>query len=145
MADKSIIGASLGTTTFPVERGKVREFARAILDEAPEYMSDKPVAPPTFTMTTAFWDRVPSGPTPDPGFKDYRRVLHGEQQFEYLRPVNAGDMLTGETKIADVYTKEGSKGGTLYFVVFETVWKNQDGEDAVISRNVIVETQKAAV
>lgn len=142
MADKSIIGTDIGYTIIPVERGKIREFAGAILDESPEYESECPAAPPTFTMTVAFWPRV--GPMPDLGL-NYMRVLHAEQQYEYLKPVQAGDTLTARTTISDVYEKEGKKGGTLTFVVFQTTFTNQRDETAIVARQVIVETAKAAV
>lgn len=144
MADKSIIGAELGTTTFPVERGKIREFAQAVQAEYPEYLEDpQPEAPPTFVMTVAHWPRQSEKPPPDMGL-DFRRVLHAEQEFAYVKPVKAGDTLTGTARISDVYTKEGKRGGTMTFVVFETRYKNQDGEDCVIARQVVVETAKAA-
>ncbi len=142
--DKSSIGASLGTVTFPVERGKVREFAAAIMDDNPAYQDDKgaPI-PPTFTMTQQLWPTTFDGAAPDLSL-DFSLVLHGEQEFEYLAPVHAGDVLTGETKIADVYTKEGKRGGTLTFVVLETKFTNQDDRDVVIARNVLIETSQAA-
>lgn len=143
MADKSIIGTEVGTTSFPVERGKIREFAKAVLDDDPAYEDERPPAPPTFSMTVAFWPRA-GGTTPDLGL-DLGRVLHGEQQFEYLGEVRAGDTLTGRSRISDVYTKEGRRGGTMTFVVFETTFANQRSEDVIVSRNVIVETAKAAV
>jgi N-terminal half of MaoC dehydratase len=143
MADGSIIGTELGATTFPVERGKIREFATAILDDHPQYQSEAPQAPPTFTMTTAFWPRQADAPVPDLGL-NYARVLHGEQEYEYLQPVKAGDTLTGRSRISDVYEKEGKRGGTMKFVVFETTFTNQRGEPAVVARQVIVETSKAA-
>jgi hypothetical protein len=144
MPDRSIIGTELGTTVIPVERGKIREFANAILDDDPRYLEDpEPPAPPTFTMTTAFWPRQADAPVPNLGL-NYARVLHGEQEYEYLVPVKAGDVLTAHAKISDVYEKEGKRGGTMTFVVFETTYKNQRGEDAVIARQVIVETSKAA-
>ena len=36
-------------------------------------------------------------------------ILHGEQEFIYHRPVQVGDVLVSEGKIADAYQKE-SKG-----------------------------------
>ncbi len=33
-------------------------------------------------------------------------VLHGEQEFEYHRPVEVGDVLVGEGVIKDIYEKE---------------------------------------
>jgi hydroxyacyl-ACP dehydratase HTD2-like protein with hotdog domain len=142
--DRSSIGASLGIVTFPVERGKVREFAAAIMDDNPAYQDEKgaPI-PPTFTMTQQLWPTTFDGAPPDLSL-DFSMVLHGEQEFEYLAPVNAGDVLTGETKIADVYTKEGKRGGTLTFVILETRYANQDGREVIVARNTIIETSQAA-
>ena len=144
LMSESVKGASLGTMTFPVERGKIREFASAILDDNPTYQEgETPLAPPTFTMTSQFWPATLDGPMPDLGI-NYARVVHGEQDFEYLEPIHAGDVLTGEITVADVFTKEGKKGGTLTFVVLETRFTNQHGKDAVVARATIIETSKAA-
>lgn len=144
MVDKSVIGTEMGTTSFPVERGKIREFAGAVLDDNPVYLDEeRPPAPPTFTMTVAFWPRGSGGDLPSIGL-DFARLLHAGQEFEYLGEVRAGDTLTGRSKISDVYTKEGRRGGTMTFMVSETTFSNQRGEDVVVSRNVIVETARAA-
>jgi N-terminal half of MaoC dehydratase len=137
MADKSLIGTDLGTVTFPVERGKVREFANAILDDNPVYQEERAPAPLTFSMTRSFW------PTEGGDMSkiniNYAMVVHGGQEFEYLGPVCVGDTLTGRSKIADVYEKEGKRGGTMNFWVFETTFANQAGEDVLISRNILIE------
>jgi len=130
-----------------VERGKIREFARAIKDDNPIYFdadyakqqAGGIVPPPTFTMTQAFWDDA--GNRIDLGL-DMRRVLHGTQEFEYVRPVHAGDTLTGQGKISEVYKKPGKRGGEMTFVVMETEYKNQRGEVALYSRSTIIETAK---
>jgi acyl dehydratase len=55
---------------------------------------------------------------------DYRRILHGEQQFAYHAMAFAGDQLRFEPRIADIYDK---KGGALEFVRRETRVTNQHG------------------
>ncbi len=137
MADTSIIGADLGEVTFPVERGKVREFAGAILDDNPLYQDERPPVPLTFSMAQSFWPRT--GGDLSKVSINYAMVVHGGQEFEYLRPVHAGDVLEGRTRVADVYEKEGKRGGTMTFYVFETTFSNQDGQAALISRNVLIE------
>jgi acyl dehydratase len=130
-----------------VEYGKIREFARAIKDDNPIYFDEDyakkeaggVMPPPTFTMTQAFWDDA--GNRIDLGL-DMRRVLHGTQEFEYVRPVHAGDTLTGQGKISEVYKKPGKRGGEMTFVVMETEYKNQRGEVALYSRSTIIETAK---
>ncbi len=148
MVDKSVIGMETPGATMVVERGKIMEFARAILDDNPVYFGEDPPITPTFTMAQAHWPMPEGGAGQGELFRklglDLLRVLHGGQEFEYLGEVKVGDVLSATSKIADVYEKEGKKGGTLTFVVSETTFTNQRGEDVLISRSTIVQTSKAA-
>ncbi len=96
---------------YEVSRVKIREFAEAIGDRSPlrtdrdaAWRAGHPdvVAPPTFPMVFAGIGSANS-PLFDLDFgMDYSRVLHGEQDFEYSRPIVAGDVLTVSGRIADV-------------------------------------------
>src|SRR5262249_61277900 len=86
----------------------------------------------TFSMTLGFWDEGRTRPLLT---YDVRRLLHGEQEFEYLAPVYAGDTLTATGRVADVYEKAGSRGGVMTFGVIETTFTNQRGEAVLISRS----------
>jgi len=55
---------------------------------------------------------------------DYRRLLHGEQQFTFHAMAYAGDVLSFEQRIEDIYDK---KAGALEFVVRRTRVSNQQG------------------
>jgi peroxisomal enoyl-CoA hydratase 2 len=145
MADKSAIGKTGKPFKIPIEWGKVREFARAIKDPNPAYFDPElaqreyggvPI-PVTFLMTSAFWQDEHSMPAVH---FDIGRVLHGEQEFELLKPIYVGDVLTGVTRVADVYEKPGSRGGTMTFTVLETTYTNAQGDQVAISRSVILET-----
>jgi acyl dehydratase len=145
MADKSMIGKTGKPFTMPIEWGKVREFARAIKDPNPVYYDPElakkecggiPV-PPTFLQTSAFWQSAESSPALT---FDVRRILHGEQEFEFLKPILVGDVLTGISKVADIYEKEGGRGGKMTFNVMETEYRNQKGEKVAVSRSVLIET-----
>ena len=90
MADKSAIGKTGKPFKMHVDWSKVREFARAIKDPNPIYfdaeLAKKEVGgipvPVTFLQTSAFW----TDETSSPGFGgfDIRRILHGEQDFEFF-------------------------------------------------------------
>ena len=67
-------------------------------------------------------------------------ILHGEQEFEYIAPVLAGDVLTGREKILKVFRKESRRGGTLTFAVIETIFHNQRGEKVQVARRTLIET-----
>jgi acyl dehydratase len=145
MADKSDIGKVGKPVTIRIEAGKIREFAKSIKDQNPLYYDEDTakaeiggvMPPPTFLMTLAHWDDGQGRPHVQ---MDLKRVLHGEQEFEYFKPIYAGDVLTAVTKVADVYEKTGSRGGKMTFVVMDTEFTNQKGEKVAISRGVTVET-----
>jgi peroxisomal enoyl-CoA hydratase 2 len=149
MADKSAIGKTGKPFKMQVDWGKVREFARAIKDPNPLYTDPElakkelggiPV-PVTFLQTSSFW----TDETSSPGFGgfDLRRILHGEQEFEFFKPIFVGDTLTGVTKVADVLEKEGGRGGKMTLLITETEYTNQKGEKVAISRSTLIETGQA--
>ncbi|HXG19441.1 MAG TPA: MaoC family dehydratase N-terminal domain-containing protein [Methylomirabilota bacterium] len=145
MADKHDIGKVGKPIPIRIEAGKIREFARSIKDPNPLYYDENLanaeiggiMPPPTFLMTLAHWDDGEGRPQVQ---MDLKRVLHGEQEFEYLKPIYAGDVLTAVTKVADVYEKSGGRGGKMTFVVMDTEFTNQKGEKVAISRSVTIET-----
>ena len=146
MADRSIIGKSGKPFKMPIEWSKVREFARAIKDPNPIYF-DPEVAkkecggipvPVTFLQTSAFWQDADSGP--GMGGFDLRRILHGEQEFELLKPIMVGDTLTGVAKVADIVEKEGGRGGKMTMLIVETTYTNQKNEKVAIARSTLIET-----
>nr|WP_296766689.1 MaoC family dehydratase N-terminal domain-containing protein [Rhodococcus sp. (in: high G+C Gram-positive bacteria)] len=108
-----------------VERGRLRSFARAIGETDPVYTDfacaeaagyrDIP-APPTFLFSLGLEAPEPFGYLSDLGI-DLRRILHGEQRFDYRTPVCAGDEITLRETIDDVYSK---RGGALEFLVKRT-------------------------
>ena len=144
--DKNAVGKTSQPVTMHVERGKIREFAKAIKDDNPIYFDEAYAAkvaggivpPPTFLMTQAHWGEGGRGGI-DLGM-DLRRVLHGEQEFEYLKPIHAGDVLTAVGKCERMYEKEGSRGGTMNFAILATEYRNQKGELVAISRSTVIET-----
>lgn len=136
---------------FPIEAGKIAEFAEAIKEDNPVYLDttgetarehgyDDVPAPPTYMMVSSFYQqRQDVEGRPDLGF-DLARVLHGEQSFEYMRVPVAGDVLHGEGEVADVYQREGSQGGTMTFAKLETTYFDQDDEPVVKATSTIIET-----
>ena len=130
MIDKRFIGHVMPTFSAVVEAGRLRFFAKATGQTDPLY-SDEAAAraaghpglpvPPTFLFCLEM-------ESPDPAAirnllgMDYRSLLHGEQGFVYHAMAYAGDTLTFEQRIEDIYDK---KGGALEFVVRTTRVTNQ--------------------
>ena len=63
-----------------------------------------------------------------------RRILHGEQEFEFFKPIFVGDILTGVARVADVYEQEGGRGGKMTFMVGRDEYKNQQDEKGRAAR-----------
>ena len=67
------------------------------------------------------------GERPDIGLNFGRRQLFASASIELLVPVCAGDVVTGTTRLKDVYAKTG-RSGTMVFIVWESGIVNQLGE-----------------
>lgn len=142
-ADKSAIGITDEGFDMAVERGKIREFARATKSENPAYRDDpEPVSPPTFLVTNAFWSQG-GGPFGRIGL-DMRRVLDGGREFVFHgAPPKAGTKLTAQTRVDDIYEKEGKRGGTMTFVVTVQEFRDESGEVVAEMRSTVIETGQA--
>lgn len=101
---------------YLVGREKVREFARALglsdpvhleVDAARARGFSDVVAPPTYAirLSMAAAERVVMDP--DLGL-DYSRVVHGDQRFEYRRPIVAGDELVCSVTIEGIRSAAGN-------------------------------------
>ena len=131
--DTKYIGHTFAPFSVDVEKGRLKFFAKAIGQTDPVY-SDEAAAraaghpalpvPPTFLFCLEM-DAPNPGAIRDLLDLPVPKVLHGEQRFCYRGMAYAGDTLTFQQRIADIYAK---KGGLLEFVVRETRVTNQRGE-----------------
>lgn len=145
MVDRSAIGATDDPFTMVVEYGKIREFARATKSASPEYLDvAEPVIPPTFLTTVSFWS--PPGRSVFSKVKmDLRRLLHGGQEYTFHGPPPAaGTRLSVQTRVDDIYEKEGKRGGTMTFVITVTEFRDEDGTLVAEARSTAIETGKPA-
>ncbi|BAU28026.1 MaoC dehydratase-like protein [Aneurinibacillus soli] len=128
-----------------VEAGKIRELTRAIGDENPLYQHEEvakeegldgiPI-PPTFAEAIDMWNGPSFEDLMDQLDIDLKKLLHGEQEYEYLAPVYAGDTLHAKTRVTDVKTKRN--GMALYKL--ETTYHNQRGEHVMNANMMLVKT-----
>ncbi|MCU1460320.1 MAG: N-terminal half of MaoC dehydratase [Acidimicrobiales bacterium] len=128
-------GQELGTQRVAIERGPVKVFAAAVKDGNPVYATEDAPAPPTYPFSWAFHgSRGESSVTGLPIEKlrgKGRMILHGEQEFVYHRLPKVGDVLEGKGRVADVYERERSNGGSMEFYVTDTDWTDAVTGDPV--------------
>jgi N-terminal half of MaoC dehydratase len=142
---REALGKVWGPVTFEVDRTSIRMWARAVGFEDPIYYDEDHAAaagfaalpaPPGFLGTPRF---LPGRPEPGPPIRGLNpkltRSLNGGTEFEYLRPVLAGDELTATTRIVDVKERKG-KVGMMLLIIRETTYAR--GEDVVAKMRATV-------
>jgi acyl dehydratase len=147
MFDKSKIGYSFPPFTIEVERGKIRELALAIGDDNPIYQSreaaqaagytDVPLFPTAPTLFT-FWGNAKMVSQIVSLGINVMRVLHGEEEYEYLAPINPGDILTGVMTVVDGKTRQGKDGSSMDILTTEIRYTNQHGQPVLNAREMIL-------
>ena len=91
--------------TFKVDQTKIEAFSAAIGDDN-EYIKQG-FASPTFLISIQMSAMEVALFDPELGL-DYSKVVHGEQSFEYKKPVKAGDDLSFVSTIEDIKSKVGN-------------------------------------
>ena len=143
--NRAVLGREFPPFAVTVERGKIKEFARAIGDLNPFYLDDDVgrasewgdiIAPPTFPITFRDDGVDSAGFLRDLG-TDISRLLHGEQEFETFRPLRPGETYLCRARVVDMYEKTG-KSGAMGFVVRETAVTDRDNEIVAKMRAVTV-------
>ncbi len=141
MLDKSLIGRESEPIVHDVEKGAIRRFVEALGDPNPIYVDEEAaraaghpalVAPPTFPAVLTGNERFRH--SLDLGT---RSLLHGEQQFEYGRPIVAGDRISVKTRVADVQERAGASG-PMDILVLEDEGRDAQGALVFKARSVLV-------
>ena len=119
---------------YEVGKEKIAEYARAVGEDNPVYFDrttareagfrDVP-APPMFAVVYSAGSVGPPIFDPEVGI-NFAMMVHGSQEFVWGEPVCAGDVITTETSVKDI-----SEKGGMGFYVFESVSRNQDGQEVV--------------
>jgi hypothetical protein len=136
-----LAGRTASAFEMDLERGKIREFARATLSSNDDHLLGRePVIPPTFLIAARIWQ----GPCSSvwTGVKrDLSRVLHGEQEFVFHgEPPRAGLRMHATERIDQVFRKHGKRGGDMLFTVIVTEFRDEEGTLLAESRATQITT-----
>jgi len=130
----SAVGKTYPPYEYEVGKEKIREFATAVGESEPVYHDAEAaraagfrdvVAPPMFAVVYSAGAMGPAILDPELGI-NLMMMLHGSQEFVWGEPVVAGDTITTAAEVKDIFEKDGRQ-----FFVFESVSKNQDGDEVV--------------
>jgi len=129
--NKDAVGKQWQPVAYEVGLEKIREYARAVGETNPVHLDREAalaagfrdvVAPPMFCVVYSAPAMGPAVLDPDVGI-NLAAMVHGSQEFVWGEPVCAGDVITTQPKLADVYEK-GGRG----FYVFTSESTNADGK-----------------
>jgi acyl dehydratase len=131
--DTSKAGKTFEPAEFQVDADRIRQYADAVGEDNPVHHDSEAakaagfrdiVAPPMFAV-------VYSAPAMGPPIFEVigellPRMVHGGQEFVWGEPVCAGDTITTQAEVKEIFEK-----GDKAFFVFESVSRNQDGQETV--------------
>jgi acyl dehydratase len=139
---RQLIGQSSEPRRFEIEKGQIRRFATAVGETDPIHFDEEAakaagfrslVAPPTF----------PAALIPPEAFMeelgwDLQSLMHRAEEYEYFKPICAGDELTVTQRVSDIYDQPGAGDTSLIFAIIES--RATDRRDAPVfkGRRVLV-------
>ncbi len=133
MIDKKWIGHAFPPIKTKVEAGQLSFFAKAVSEKNKVYTEESVAkeagytalpAPPTFGFSLNLAVPNPFQYMIDMGV-NLGRILHGEQKFQFVKSIVAGDEITLQRTITDILVK---KGGKMELVNEEITLTNQAEE-----------------
>ena len=134
-------GKQYQEVTFEVERDRVLQFCDAIGERDPVFRGpdaaraagfSEQLAPPTFPTVMQIMTSGQVVLDQDLGL-NYAMVVHGEQEYEWRRPLVVGDVLKAVPRIADIYAR-----GPNEFVVIEAEIHDAAGQVACVARSTLL-------
>lgn len=138
---KDLVGTKLADYSVTVERGKIKEFCKAIHETNPIYLDpavarengyeDTPI-PPTFQTSFVFWGYETFWDDVANMGIDVKRLLHMKEEYTYHKPIYPGTVISASGAVTDV------KLGKMDMVTFSTTYKNEKGEACIDAEMAIV-------
>ena len=125
------LNASLEGKTYPavrvtIDEEGVRAFARAVDHRGTG-------VPPTI-LTVPEIEAGLNNVVSDPELGvDLARVLHGEQAYEWLRPVTTGETLVAQASIESIRGR-----GALRFLTLRTEVRDERGDRVALARSTLL-------
>ena len=123
---RAFIGMSTRPVTYEVRARDIAEFDAAISGEQPEVTGDGGLGKDVEALGTIVRTFL-SAPFDPPFPEPFHDILDGGSEYEFHRPIRAGDRVTVVRTIRDVYSKNGRLGPML-FKVAEVAYSAADGE-----------------
>ena len=146
MPAKDQVGLTGPTYEVDIERGKIREFARAMNAPIDDFVTGQvPVIPATFIVSAPYtWGYTlerPRGTVFAEIDHDLSVPLHAEESIIFHgEPPRAGARLTAQSSLETVREKTGRSGGAMTFLTILTQYRDAEGKVMIEQRSTTVTT-----
>lgn len=141
---RSKIGVEGKPRAYEIEKGMIKQFARAIDDPNPLWQDEEYakkskygglIAPPALVIALGWEDFQADGPRSGTG---PNAGLHGGTELEYYQLIRAGDTITIINKLVDVRERGSKRLGRMAFLSYERTYKNQRQEVVAKCRQLLI-------
>jgi acyl dehydratase len=149
MIDPALLGQFGPDFILPIERGHVRQFARAAYAGLPAHLDgSSPIIPATYLVSAGvLWGYTlerPRGTLFEQIDHDLSVPLHAGEAYTFHGPLpRVGEQLTARACLESVKTRQGSRGGELTFLVMLTEFRDANDKLRVEARATTVTTENS--
>ena len=125
--DRALVGKRYPTVTFSVDAKRVRSFADAIGHP------DAGSVPPTFVTAPEIEAGLANVLGDAALGVDLARVLHGEQEYEWLRSLEVGEQIAASATIEEIRGRGG-----IEFLTLRTELRDERDEVVCVARSTMI-------
>jgi hypothetical protein len=122
----SLVGKTYPTVRVAIDEERVRRFTHAVDHRGPG-------VPPTILTVPEIQAGLRNVVSDPEVGVDLARVLHGEQTYEWSRPVVAGETLVAEASIESIRGR-----GAMQFLTLRTDIRDERGDRVAIARSTLL-------
>ena len=147
---KELIGWQRQPFTIAIDKVKVQEYVHALQDDNPIFQDERAaraeghdgiLVPLGFIQTITAYDTAGLFAQLNIAFE---QVLAGDLEWEFFRPIKAEEPITGQTRVLDVYEKQGKQGKMTFFVM-ETLYTDHQGEKVMKDKVTLIRRDDVVV
>ena len=113
-----------------IDKSIIRAYCQSIGDRSPKWQD---TAPPGLLTTVLLSGSVIALSIPYP----FKRGVAAGADWEFFKPIKAGDVITTVHEFADIQDKSSEKGPRV-LIIFKSTHKNQKGELVGTSTNSVM-------
>jgi acyl dehydratase len=127
---RAAVGKAKTEEVLEIDKSMIRAFCESTEDTNPKWYD---TAPPGLLTAVMLSGSYPALKTPMP----FKRGVAGGGDWEFYKPIKAGDVITTTHEFADIQDKSSEKGPRA-LLIFKSTHKNQKGEIVAVVTNTMM-------